>query len=109
MRSDDGLTRAGVCYDLTRTPYRADALGFTLYFSSLSHKRAFEARLDSKIDWLADSMTRRFRVRMDMAQLACIHHYRQVETRGFRVEDRATGRVYTRPQDMTFSVGVRHG
>ena len=54
-------------------------------------------------------MTRRFRVRMDMAQLACIHHYRQVETRGFRVEDRATGRVYTRPQDMAFSVGVRHG
>lgn len=109
MRSDDRLTRAGVCYDLSSTPYRSDAFGFTLFFSSLPHKRSFESKLASKIDWLADSMARRFRVRLDLAQLAVIHHYRQVETRGFRVEDRVTGRVYTRPQDMTFSVGIRHG
>lgn len=87
------LTRNGVCYNLQNSPYYTVTEHFTFYFSNVYHKRKFDGGLTAKREWLSDSLTRRFKLRMCADDLAALHYYRQVETRGFFVVD-VYGREY---------------
>ena len=81
------LTRSGVCYDLRETPFSDDELGMTFYFSSHSHMLKFRSRKKERMDWLCDSLSNRFHVRVDARRLALAQLYLQIEKRGFRVID----------------------
>ena len=102
------LTRAGVCYDLADTPYTAEWRGFTFYFSSYPHRRKFERELCKKLEWVNDSMSRRFHMGIDMSEVAAVHWYRMVETRGFRVVT-PYGVEYRRCSDMGAAMTVDAG
>lgn len=80
------LTRHGVCYNLEESPFFSEWYGYTFYFSSAKHKESFDAKLPVRIPWLNDSLSRRFKVRVDVDVLAVFQLYMQVETRGFLVE-----------------------
>ena len=79
------LTRSGVCYDLNETPYYERHAGITFYFSSMTHLRRFSSELEKKVAWITDGLERRFHCKLDMRELAAVHWYRQVETRGFHI------------------------
>lgn len=80
------LTRHGVCYDLTNSPFYSGWRCFRFYFSSLNHKESFDSKLPVRIPWLNDSLSRRFKMNLDVAPVAVFQLYNQVETRGFFVE-----------------------
>lgn len=97
---DKVITRYGVCYDLSRTPYTHIAYGFEFAFSSVHHQRKFAENLEKRVGWLTDSMSRRFRFRVDCTLIAVFQLYNQVETRGFHVTDE-DGKVYASVDDVT--------
>ena len=93
------LTRNGVCYNLVSTPFKCHRLGYTWHFSSLIHKNKFEDKFESHINWLNDSMSRRFHVKVRFDLLGAIQLYMRIEQRGFRVVH-YTGMVFNSPEKM---------
>lgn len=81
------FTKAGVCYPIEASPYTVDRHGLKFYFSSLSHKQKFERDVGVKESWVSDSLSRRFKCRVDAGVLAAIQFYTQVENRGDCIED----------------------
>ena len=79
------MTKNGICYDLDATQYIADYMGYEWHFSSELHRRNFLSKVQTKRDWLNDSLSRRFRMTVKADLLAALQLYRQVETRGFCV------------------------
>lgn len=98
------VTRGGVCYDLKESPFFTNRWGFRFFFSSKSHKDKFDSQVLKKELWLKDSMERRFHTEFDVSLLACVHFYRQVETRGFCVFNLDTWRYYNAPGDLSFVI-----
>lgn len=80
------LTRHGVCYNLRESPFFSDWHGYRFVFSSQKHKESFDSKIPVRIPWLNDSLSRRFKMEIDVSSLAVFQLYNQVETRGFRVE-----------------------
>lgn len=99
------ISRDGVCYDLRNSPYKYVFCGYVFCFSTPYHKRSFADKLAVKIDWLKDSMQRRFRFYQDVTMQAAFHWYRQVETRGFCVFS-PEGECFTCPENIEF-LGTR--
>lgn len=97
------LTRNGVCYNLSETPFHAEVDGYDFAFSSRVHLESFVKKAKVKKDWLNDSLSRRFHVKVKSEELALVQLYHQVETRGFRVVS-PSGTVYYEPESMTFWV-----
>lgn len=85
------LTRHGVCYDLEGSPYTAECEGFVFHFSSVPHMDKFMRETRKREEWLNDSLSRRFRFRVDASIIAVFQLYHQVETRGFYVVDMRPG------------------
>lgn len=77
------ITKYGVCYDIENSPYEYMWGGILFKFSSEPHRHKFMNNIYKKVGWLNDSLSRRFRVSMDVSELAAIQLYQQVETRGF--------------------------
>lgn len=98
------LTRHGVCYDLSDTPFVAHWGGYKFHFSSLKHQQKFTEGIDARIDWLNDSLSRRFKYPIHADELAVFQWYMQVESRGFRVSDDAY--ACTKSDDIHFHVGA---
>ena len=98
------VTRNGVCYDLSRSPYVAEVGDYALHFSSVPHLRRFERDLEKVRLWLTDSLSRRFHMSVDASLLAMLNLYRQVETRGFYVVNVWSADVYRRPEDVSLLV-----
>lgn len=98
------VTRNGVCYDLSSSPYVSEVGDYALRFSSLPHLKKFERDLEKTRLWLSDSLSRRFHMTVDASLLAMLNLYRQVETRGYYVTDVWSGDVYRRPEDFLVSV-----
>lgn len=94
------LTRNGVCYDLRDTPYTHDYAGYRFHFSSECHRRNFAAKALIREQWLSDSLSRRFKFRVDAGIVAIFQLYRQIETRGFYVVS-VTGREFTSLDDVS--------
>ena len=95
-------TKNGIEYDLTRTPYSSTWECYTFFFSSATHLEKFEYRRQARIDWLCDSLSRRFHVEIDASVLAVFQLYMQIETRGFRVWDILHMKELECPENITF-------
>lgn len=96
------ITKNGICYDLSRSPYVCSVANWTYYFSSPSHMNKFKSNISSNRDWLNDSMSRRFKFTMSLDLLADLSLYRKIETRGFRVCCDLNGDVYECPESIEF-------
>lgn len=79
------ITRNGVCYDLSISPYRYTVNGLTFMFSSKTHLDKFKKKLKENRDIINYSLTRRFNISVNVSQLADIVLYRKIETRGFLI------------------------
>lgn len=79
------LTRNGVCYDLERSSYRCTIDGLTFVFSSRLHLDKFKAKYREHREIIANSLTRRFNIAVDVYRLADIVLYKKIETRGFLI------------------------
>ena len=107
------LTKYGVCYDLTQTPYRYEWRGITYCFSSRLHMKHFVRDVTTREEWLDDSLSRRFKCTCHLPILADIQLYANVETRGFHivtdegVEYESAASVYVEPNMV--QIGVGHG
>lgn len=97
------MTPFGVCYDLTRSPFKTTWGNYTFYFSSIKHKESFDGKLQVRIPWLNDSMSKRFKFDVDVSQIAVFQLYCQVETRGFYVVDEIRGFKWRYRESLTLS------
>ena len=79
------ITRNGVCYDLNISSYRHTVDGLTFVFSSQLHLDKFKKKVKENRDVINYSLTRRFNLKVDVAQLADVVLYRKIETRGFLI------------------------
>ena len=79
------ITENGVCYDLENTPYTFNRKGIEYHFSSETHRGKFVRNIVKREEWLADSLSRRFKVKFDGSLLAGLQLYSQVESRGYYV------------------------
>ena len=95
-------TKNGIEYDLTRTPYSSTWDCYTFFFSSATHLEKFEYRRQARIDWLCDSLSRRFHVEIDASVLAVFQLYMQIETRGFRIWSMKHMEELTCPENIIF-------
>lgn len=96
------ITKNGICYDLSRSPYVCSVANWTYYFSSPSHMNKFKSNISSNRDWLNDSMSRRFKFTMSLDLLADLSLYRKIETRGFMIINESTGVAYECPESIEF-------
>lgn len=100
------VSKYGVAYNLAESPYfyemnfRTGGVDCLIHFrfSSVSHRRKFIDTARNRIEWLNDSMSRRFRVTVRMDELAVLQLYQQVETRGFYME--IDGKVARCPDEV---------
>lgn len=93
-------TRNGVVYDLRFSEYEHTFWPLKFRFSSMTHLQKFAERVPVKVEWLNDSMKRRFHLEVDFTILAALQCYMQVETRGFMVKDIVTGRWFDCPETL---------
>lgn len=87
-------TRDGVVYNLRFSEYEYTFWPVMFRFSSESHMRKFAERVRGRVEWLNDSLSRRFHLDVSVPLLAALQCYMQVETRGFLIRDIETGRWY---------------
>lgn len=79
------ITRDGVCYDLAISPYKTTINGLTFVFSSKLHLDKFKQKIKENRDIINYSLSKRFKVNVDVSKLADVVLYRKVETRGFLI------------------------
>lgn len=79
------ITRNGVCYDLTITPYSFRVDNLTYMFSSKPHLDKFKNKYKENRDTINESLQRRFNYEIEVNLLADIVLYRKIETRGFLI------------------------
>lgn len=100
---ETNLTPFGVCYDLTRSPFKSTWGKYAFYFSTIKHKESFDGKLQIRIPWLNDSMSKRFKFEVDVSQIAVFQLYCQVETRGFYVVDEIRGLKWRNRESLILS------
>lgn len=79
------ISRHGVVYDLTISPYRFTVDGLTFVFSSQLHHDKFKQKVKENRDIINYSLSKRFSANVDVSQLADVVLYRKIETRGFLI------------------------
>lgn len=84
--NESGISRYGVVYDLSKSPFRVECAGMVFAFSNIAHAQKFERDVATKQEWLSDSMGRRFHFCVDCSKLAALQLYERIEGRGFMVE-----------------------
>ena len=95
-------TKYGVAYAFDEPEFEAYFGDWVFRFSSMKHKERFCNLVQARVDWLSDSLSRRFKYPIDAAELAAFQLYQQVETRGFYVTRNT--KVYRSQAEITFSV-----
>lgn len=80
------MTRNGVVYDVANSPFSYRACGMEFRFSSMTHCDKFMEKYKGHIDWLNDSMHRRFKFKVDFTLVALVQLYARIETRGFYID-----------------------
>ena len=81
------MTKSGVVYDVKNSPFQVERNGYIFKFSSEPHRHKFIREAKIKEEWLNDSLSRRFRIQVDLILLADIQLYQQIEQRGFYIYD----------------------
>ena len=79
------ISRKGVCYDFSISPYRFNIMGLTYVFSSELHLSNFKSKYMENRDIINYSLSKRFKLNIDASQLADVVLYRKIETRGFLI------------------------
>lgn len=83
------VTRGGVCYDLTNSPYNFSIdykpQMIRYYFSSELNKKRFIERLQENRDNVNLSLSNRFGIWINFNKLADLALYKKVEKRGFYI------------------------
>lgn len=90
--------KSHVSYDLSNEDYTSDWEEYTFYFSTMAHKEKFDADMQTRIDWLNDSLSRRFHYEVHADALAVFQLYKMIEGRGFKVHDNMLERRIESPK-----------
>ena len=96
-------TKNGIEYNLYQSSYKCFVYGLDFFFSSATHLEKFASNLDKRVEWLNDSMGRRFHYTLDMTLVAILQLYCQVETRGFLIHNLADGEWYNCQENIILS------
>lgn len=96
--------RSHISYDLTNETYTSDWEEYTFYFSTMAHKEKFDAGVKARVEWLNDSLSRRFHYDVHADALAVFQFYKMVEGRGFKVYDKLLERYVEPPRFMATCV-----
>lgn len=97
------LTRGGVCYDFTKTPFTVKVDGVTFKFSSRLYMNKFTEKLEENREIVNYSSTRRYGFKVVTNGIADVLLYRKIEKRGFLIVD-ADGNEIT-PETLKFEGG----
>lgn len=89
---------------LDSTPFVVEFGYYELHFSTAAHAAKFQDNVWKRIEWLNDSLSRRFKCSVDAAHLAVIQLYTQIEGRGFYVVYR--GKLYRSASDIEVAVAI---
>lgn len=81
-KTDGKLSAYGVCYDLEHSPYESYSCGFVFKFSTKQHLDKFNRELWKRQEWVKDSLSHRFKIEVDLPELAVFQLYDQTESRG---------------------------
>ena len=85
------LTRNGITYNLTSSPYIVelkyrDDLVIKYYFSSELYVNKFNEKLEKHHTTIKESLSKRFKIEIDIDELSDILLYSKIETRGFYIK-----------------------
>ena len=92
------LTRNGIAYNLTLSPYKYDITypngeEITFKFSSLLYKDKFKSKLESNRSHIKESLSKRFGIDLSNDILSDIKLYSKIEKRGFLIANKED--IYT--------------
>lgn len=79
-------SRYGVYYDLEKSEYKCTHNGLTFVFSSQQHLNSFEKKRKQNREMINYSLSKRFKISIDVSTLADVVLYKKIETRGFLIE-----------------------
>lgn len=79
-------TKDGICYDLKKSIYKSTQNGVVFVFSSKLYKEKFENRVKEHRKAINESLSKRFRISIDVSTLADVVLYMKIEKRGFLIE-----------------------
>lgn len=99
------MTRNGIVKNLTESPYNLSTHGLVLFFSSLSHLKKFKTKYKEEIITINLSLSKRFKVTVNLPYLGIIKTYDKVESRGFLIYDAGKGIWY----NELWQVGLNGG
>lgn len=104
MSYDASRQAANHISQLDTSPFVVEFGYYKLHFSTSSHAVKFQENVWKRIEWLNDSLSRRFKCNVDAAHLAVIQLYTQIEGRGFHVVYR--GKLYRSASDIDVAVAI---
>lgn len=102
MAYNASARKSPVVYDLAKSDFMSEYGRYIFSFSTRSHMEKFDREIEKREEWLCDSLTRRFHVKIDAKQLAAFQLYMQIEGRGFLVHDCLTGNDLSSPSQIEF-------
>ena len=79
------MSKRGICYTLSESPYFAQYFDVKLFFSSKNYLEKFNDTCRPIRARLEYEMLRRFGMECDMSLIALLKAYKQVEKRGFYI------------------------
>lgn len=79
------ISRNGVYYDLNLSNFRYKSGNLIFVFSSKLHLDSFKKKYKENRDIINYSLSKRFKCKVDVSQLADVVLYRKIETRGFLI------------------------
>lgn len=86
--------KSPICNDLRKSEWVAEYGGMRFWFSTPTHLAKFNEQVRIKVEWLNDSMCKRFHFRCDFTDVALVQLYMAIEGRGFRILDVETSELY---------------
>lgn len=103
------LTKSGVEYNLAISKFIYKWGNFRFHFSSQTHLNKFALNVRKRIEWLDDSLSRRFKFIIKSEDLSIFQLYHQIETRGFYIVMAGLDGeevVYTSPEEVEIHARV---
>ena len=79
------ISRNGVYYDLNLSNFRFKSGNLIFVFSSKLHLENFKKKYKENRDIINYSLSKRFKCKVDVSQLADVVLYRKIEKRGFLI------------------------
>lgn len=99
------MTRNGIVKNLADSPYNMSTHGLVLFFSSLLHLKKFKAKYKEEIITTNISLSKRFKVTVNLPYLGILKTYYKIESRGFLIYDAGKGIWY----NALWQVGLNGG